>query len=131
MPVLDRTTKSAEDLRNPSWRTETGYPSKVMTLDGNRMQLCPPYAGLTPTIGLLEAPVAMDAASLAEGQTPDTPDVRIPVAHHEHLCLGALYLLFSKDKGKKDEARSTKAIGEFMQLIGVADGGGKHLSAGK
>lgn len=125
MRVLDRTTKTTEDNRNPSWRSETGYPSKVMTLDGNRMQLCPPMTGLTATIGVLEAPADMVLA------TPTgTPDPRIPVPHHPHLCIGALYLLFSKKIGKGNTEKATKAIQDFMQLIGVADGGGKHLSAG-
>lgn len=125
MPALDRTTKTAEDLRNPSWRTETGYPTKVMTLDGNRLQLCPPMAALTPTIGVLEAPAAL-TLTLMTG----TPDVRIPVAHHIHLCVGALYLLLSKDAGRGDVNKANKAIQDFMQLIGVADASGKHVPAG-
>lgn len=126
MRVLDRTTKTAEDLRNPGWRNEVGDPSKVMTLDGNRMQLCPPQAGLTPTIGVLEAPVSLDI-TVPSG----TPDARIPVPHHPHLCVGALYLLLSKDASKGDIGKANKALQDFMQLIGVADGGGKHLSAGR
>jgi hypothetical protein len=126
MPVLDRTTKSAEDLRNPSWRSETGYPSRVMTLDGNRMQLCPPMAGLTPTIGVLDAPAALVLA------TPDgTPDPRIPVPHHPHLCVGALFLLLSKDASKGDSNKANKALQDFMTLIGVPDAGGKHVSANR
>lgn len=125
MRVLDRTTKTIEDTRNPSWRSETGYPSKVMTLDGNRMQLCPPLAGLTPTIGVLDAPADLVLATLT-----GMPDPRIPVPHHPHLCVGALYLLLSKDAGRNDPSKANKAIQDFMQLIGVADGGGKHLSAG-
>lgn len=126
MIVLDRTTKTAEDIRNPSWRSETGYPTKVMTLDGNRMQLCPPMIGLTPTIGVLEAPVDMVLASPS-----GTPDVRVPVPHHPHLCVGALYLLLSKDAGRNDPSKANKAIQDFMQLIGVADAGGKHVPASR
>lgn len=122
MPVLDRTTKSAEDQRNPNWREETGYPSKVMTLDGNRMQLCPPMAGLTPTIGVLDA-----AVDLSIGTLTGTPDPRIPVPHHPHLCVGALYLLLSKDVSKGEISKANKALQDFMQLIGVADAAGKRV----
>ncbi len=126
MPVLDRTTKTTEDERNPSWRNETGYPRKVMTLDGNRMQLCPPMPGLTPTIGYLEGPrpLALESLNIE-------PDPRIPEPHHAHLCLGALYLLLSKDSTKEDTARATKAYQDFTQLIGVSDAGGKNVPASR
>lgn len=126
MPVLDRTTKSVEDLRNPSWRSETGYPNRVMPLDGNRMQLCPPMAGLTPTIGLLETPLPM-VLTAPNG----FPDPRIPEAHHAHLPLAALYLLISKDAPKGDLSKANKFLQDFMQLIGVANGSGKHVPAGQ
>lgn len=126
MPVLDRTTKTTEDARNPSWRNETGYPRKVMTLDGNRMQFCPPMAGLTPTIGYLEGP-----SPLVLTTPSGTPDPRIPEPHHPHLCVGALYLLLSKDASKADFAKATKAYQDFTQLIGVADAGGKNVPASR
>src|ERR1035437_4033008 len=126
MPVLDRTTKTAEDLRDPSWRSESGYPSKYMTLSGNQLQFCPPMAGLTPTIGVLEAPTPLLLSNLA-----GTPDARIPLSHHPHLPVGALYLLLSKDASKGDIGKANKGAQDFMQLIGVADGGGKHVSTGR
>lgn len=126
MRVLDRTTKTIEDTRNPAWRSEVGEPKKVMTLDGNRMQMCPPAAGITPTIGLLEAPVPMVLAAM-----DGTPDVRIPVPHHPHLCVAALYLLLSKDASKGDVSKANKAMQDFLQLIGVADGGGKRVLSGR
>jgi len=126
MPVLDMTTKAAEDFRNPSWRSETGYPTKVMGLDGNRMQFCPPMAGLTPIVGFLSAPDPLLLAS-----PTGTPDVRIPEAHHAHLPLAALYLLLTKDGPKKDVAKANKYLQDFMQLIGAPDVRSKDVSASK
>ena len=126
MPILDRTTKQAEDLRNPSWRSETGYPSRVMSLSGNTMQFCPPMAALTPTIGGVEAPASLTLAS-----PTGTPDPRIPDPHHVHLCTGALYLLLLKDAPKGDLSKANKALQDFMQLIGVVHGSGQHVPASK
>lgn len=123
MPALDLTTKAAEDLRNPSWREETGYPTKYMMLSGNQVQLCSPMAGLTPTaIGVLEAPEALVLTDMA-----GEPDPRIPVAHHPHLCTGALFLLLSKNASKGDISKANLALQTFMQLIGVPDVGVKRV----
>lgn len=126
MPALDRTSKAAEDTRNPSWREEVGYPTKFMLLSGNQIQLCPPMAGLTPTIGVLEAPADLVLTAM-DGE----PDERIPVAHHPHLATGALHLLLSKNASKGDISKAALALQTFMQLIGVPDAGGKKLSTGR
>lgn len=126
MPALDRTTKTAEDTRNPSWREETGYPTKYMPMSGNQIQLCPPTAGLTPTIGVLEAPEDLVLTTM-----DGTPDARIPVAHHPHLCTGALHLLLSKNASKGDISKAALALQTFMQLIGVPDVGVKRVLPGR
>ena len=110
---LDKSEVAQEDYRNPTWRSQTGTPSRWVPWDGNSVRVVPIASSASVTIGYVEAPAALSV----DGNSPDS---RIPIGHHDWLTFEAVAFALLLATDKKDIEESQYFTKKFMELVATA-----------
>lgn len=112
--MLLRSTRAAEDRKNPSWRDRTGEPTVWLEETGSTIRLNGQPTSNAVIVGYMQQPTAMT-------DDADTPDTRIPPALHPHLkYAAAAYLLNLEGQGRNPE-KANELFSQFGILIGVGE----------
>ena len=111
--VLLLTSKEDEEIKNVSWETVSGTPSRWLVYDGKSIKVTPyPTSNKNITLGYVKNPAIMSLLT-------DTVDSSIPLPHHIYLKFAAASWLFVIDGDKQDLQQSLLFMQVFNQFIGV------------